>query len=326
MVRRRLGGAEHRHHRVALELVDHAAEVQHDLGHRGQVLADHGGHIARGEALRDRREPADVREQHAHHDLLRLDRRLRVRGQTVGQLLRHERRQGLARRGLFDDGGVQPLELVEHAGAGAVSGHPPEQAGHLRVDRLLRGPERCGDLRVAHALGHHVQQLALTIGGVVTPGQPFSDHRIDGAAAGVDLADRARELVALRDPVLQQVRQAAVPTAQQRQGVRLVVVGRQHHDAGVRVRRADRMRAVDPLQLERRRHLDVRHDHVRHVLGGGRQQRRRVDRDPHHLDVVVGVQQRPNTLAHEHVVLAKHDPDAHPWLPRAGWPACTIRA
>ena len=59
------------------------------------------------------------------------------------------------------------------------------------------------------------------------------------------------------------------------------------------------------------RHLDVRDDHVGHVLGGGRQQRRRVLRDAHHLDVVVGVQQRPNALAHEHVVLAQHDPDAH---------------
>ncbi len=94
---------------------------------------------------------------------------------------------------------------------------------------------------------------------------------------------------------------------------------RQDHDARVRVLLADRVRAVDPLELERRRHLDVGDDHVGHVLGGGGEQRGRVLGHPHDLDVVVGLQQRPHALAHEHVVLAEHDRDAHAArLPSAG--------
>ena len=42
---------------------------------------------------------------------------------------------------------------------------------------------------------------------------PLSWPGVDDAAARVHLADRARELVALGDPVLQQVREAAVPLA-----------------------------------------------------------------------------------------------------------------
>ena len=68
------------------------------------------------------------------------------------------------------------------------------------------------------------------------------------------------------------------------------------------------MRAVDPLELERRRHLDVGDDDVGDVLLGRREQRRRVRRDPDDLDPVVGVQQRPHALANEDVVLAQHHP------------------
>ena len=135
--------------------------------------------------------------------------------------------------------------------------------------------------------------------------------RVHRAAAGVHLADRADELVALGDPVLQQVRQSAVALAEQRERVLLVVVGREHHDAGVGMLVADRVRAVDPLQLERGRHLDVGHHHVGRVLGGGGQQAGRVLGDPDDLDVVVGIEQRPHALAHEDVVLSQHDCDAH---------------
>ena len=89
----------------------------HDLGHRGQVLADDGGDVARRQALGQRREPADVGEQDRDLELLRLDRGLRMGGEPVGDLLRHERRERLLRRGLLDDGRMQPLELVDQAGA-----------------------------------------------------------------------------------------------------------------------------------------------------------------------------------------------------------------
>ena len=107
MVGQWLGRAEHRHHGVALELVDRAAVGGHDLGHRREVPADDRRDVASLEPLGDRRETADVAEQHRHLDLLRLDRGLGVRGEPLGELLRHEARERVARRGLLDDRGVQ---------------------------------------------------------------------------------------------------------------------------------------------------------------------------------------------------------------------------
>ena len=123
--------------------------------------------------------------------------------------------------------------------------------------------------------------------------------------------DRTHELVALRDPVLQEVGEAAVALPEQRDGVLGVVVRGEDHHAGVGVLLPDRVRAVDPLELERRRHLDVGDDDVGHVFAGRRHERRRVRGDADHLDVVVGVEQRANTLADQHVVLAEHHPDRH---------------
>src|SRR6185312_2788893 len=52
-------------------------------------------------------------------------------------------------------------------------------------------------------------------------------------------------------------------------------------------------------------------DDVRDVLVRRRHQCRRVGRDAYDLDVVVGVQERADTLADQHVVLAEHHPDRH---------------
>ena len=243
-------------------------------------------------------------------------------GQPVDDLLRHERGERLLRRGLLDDGRMEPLELVDQPRAPVAAGHPPEQLRHLPVDRLLRGAELGGHLLVPEAAAHHVEDPAIVLVGVLPAGQPLRDRRIDDAAARVDLADRPHQLVALRDPVLQEVREPPVPAAEQRERVLLVVVRGEHHDAGVGVVVADRVGAVDPLELERRRHLDVGDDHVGDVLTGGDQERRGVLGDPHDLDAVVGLEERAHTLAHQHVVLAQHHPDRHP-----PWdPPCTMRA
>ncbi len=207
-----------------------------------------------------------------------------------------------------------------------VAGHPAEQLRHLPVDRFLGGVEELRDLGVAEALGHHVEQLPLAFHRVASSRKPLGDRRIHAAPTRVDLADRARQLVALRDVVFQQVGQAAVAAAEEGERVRLVVVRGQDHHAGVGMSGTDRMRAVDPLQLERRRHLDVRDDHVGHLLGGGLQQRRRVGGDPYHFDVVVGVEQRPDALANQDVVLAQDHSDAHAALSVLSIPPCTIRA
>ena len=116
------------------------------------------------------------------------------------------------------------------------------------------------------------------------------------------------------------------PLAEQRDRVLLVVVRGQHHDAGVRMAFADRVRAIDPLELERGRHLDVRDDDVGHVFGRGLQQRRRVCGHADDLDVVVGVEERPDALADQDVVLAQDHSDAHAAYPVPSRPPCTIRA
>ena len=87
-------------------------------------------------------------------------------------------------------------------------------------------PAAATHLGVPLALAHHVEHPAVILICVRPAGQPFGDRRVDDAAARVHLVDRADELVALRDPILQEVREAAVTATQQREGVLLVVVGR----------------------------------------------------------------------------------------------------
>ena len=58
-----------------------------------------------------------------------------------------------------------------------ASRHAAEQLGHLTIDGLLGRAERGGDLLVAEALRHHVEQLAVALGGLAAPGEPLGDRR-----------------------------------------------------------------------------------------------------------------------------------------------------
>jgi len=95
---------------------------------------------------------------------------------------------------------------------------------------------------------------------------------------------------ALGDAILQEVGKATVASAQERQRVRLVVVSRQDDDPGIGVHGSDGVSAVDPLELERRGHLDVGDDDVGEVFLRGLQQCGRVGRHADHIDVIVGVE------------------------------------
>jgi hypothetical protein len=106
-------------------------------------------------------------------------------------------------------------------------------------------------------------------------------------------------------------------------------VRRQDDDPRSRVPATDLVRGVDALQLEERRHLDVGDDHVGlHLVGPGHELGG-VGGEAHDLDAVRGVEQGPDTLTHEDVVLPQHHPDAHPALPPIASarpdPTCTIR-
>ena len=86
---------------------------------------------------------------------------------------------------------------------------------------------------------------------------------------------------------------------------------------------ADRVRAVDPLELERRGHLDIGDHDIRSVLRRRCEERRGVLGHADDIDVLVRVQEGTDALPYEHVVLTQDDPDRH--LPNRSRGACTIR-
>src|SRR6266511_1268631 len=81
----------------------------------------------------------------------------------------------------------------------------------------------------------------------------------------------------------------------------------------------DLVGALDPLQLEIGRHLDIGDHHVRAEFVHGREQCGCVLGHPNDIDPVGGAEERPDALSHQDVVVAEHDPDRHPVpLPRLG--------
>src|SRR6266545_1449981 len=144
---------------------------------------------------------------------------------------------------------------------------------------------------------------AVAARGLAPTRKPLGDDRINRRPSVGNLPDGSDQLVALCDPILQQVGQPALALAEEGDGVGLVVVGGEHDDAGLGMLGPDLVGAVDPLELEVRRHLDVGH--------------------ADDLDVLEGVEQGSHTLTDQDVVLAQHDPDAHAARP---YDACTIPA
>ena len=105
--------------------------------------------------------------------------------------------------------------------------------------------------------------LQVAVGRLHRPHQRVDDHRVERGAPGGDGADRVDELVALGEAVLEQVGVAGGAVGQQRHGVLGVVVLGEDHDAGAGGALADLLGGVDALPLERRRHPDVAHHHLR---------------------------------------------------------------
>ncbi len=137
--------------------------------------------------------------------------------------------------------------------------------------------------------------------------QRLDDLGIEHRPAGRDLVHGADQPVAVRDPLLQQVRETRGALGQQGDGVLRVVELRQHHDARAGLEAPYVFGGRDPFVGERRRHPDVGDDDVRPVLFGCRDKPVVVfcDRDdrqpgPHG-------QQRPDSFPHEDVVVRQQD-------------------
>src|SRR5437867_494799 len=113
----RHGRAPQRHDRIAHELVERAAVLEHELHHLGEILGEERGDVVRAHGLRHRREAADIGEE--NHD-----RSLFTREPARILLLRDD---------LRDVGGEVALEVREH------QGFAPHLLGALRVlDRHRR--------------------------------------------------------------------------------------------------------------------------------------------------------------------------------------------
>ena len=172
---------------------------------------------------------------------------------------------------------------------------------------------RAGDGLDRTALGDLVEELLVGLGepGVVGDRlhQRLDDLRVDHRAAGRHLAHRAGELVALADPVLEQVRVPGGAVAQQGDGVVGVVVLREHHHAGARVALAQRLGRVDALALEARRHPDVGDQHLRRGRLGSRDQAVVVVGGPDDVEVGLEREQRAHPLADDHVVVGEEHGD-----------------
>ena len=139
--------------------------------------------------------------------------------------------------------------------------------------------------------------------------QRLDDRGVQRGAAGGHRADRIHQLVSLGHVVLEQVAVAGRALGQQRDGVLGVLVLGQDHDPGPRVPLAQLLRRVDALPLERRRHPDVGHEHLR--VGGGRavHQLVVVGGHAHHGQVGVPLDEGAHALADDQVVVREKDRD-----------------
>ena len=139
--------------------------------------------------------------------------------------------------------------------------------------------------------------------------------------AGGHVLQRADQLVERRDPLLEQVAQPGHAVGEQLEGVVVLDVLRQHHDADARVPRADLLGRLDALVAERRRHPDVGDDGVRAVRLDGGEQRRRVGDGVHQLHVVGLAEQGGDAGADQVVVVGEHHPQRHGVTVSASRPA-----
>ena len=181
------------------------------------------------------------------------------------------------------------------------------------ADRGGGGAARRGDGLDRTAFRDFLQEFLVGRGepGLVGDGldERLDDLRVEDRTARRDFAHRARELVAFRDAVLQQVRVTSGPVREERDRVVRVVELRQHDDAGAGVALPDELRRVDPFLLEARRHADVGDEHLRGRGLGAAHETVVVVRGADHFEVVLEAEQRADALSHDDVVVSEEHRD-----------------
>ncbi len=137
----------------------------------------------------------------------------------------------------------------------------------------------------------------------------LDDLRVEHRSTRRDLAHGACELVALGDPVLEEVCVPRGSVGEQGDRVVGVVVLREDDDSGARVPLAELLGGVDALLLEARWHADIGHEHLGSGgLGTGDQGVVVVGRT-HHFDVVLEPEERAHPLPHDDVVIGQEHGD-----------------
>ena len=111
--------------------------------------------------------------------------------------------------------------------------------------------------------------------------------------------------------LLQEVGAPRAAALEEREHVARVRVLAEHDDADLRVRLAQPLGGLDPLVGVARRHADVGDDDVRPLRVDRGEQRVEVAAHGRDLEVGLGLEQAPDALADEVVVLGEHEPDRH---------------
>ena len=141
------------------------------------------------------------------------------------------------------------------------------------------------------------------------PEHPPDHLGVERATAGGDAPDRLQERLDVAHAFLEQVAHALRLRADELERVLLLVVLGKHEHAGLRTLLAQLERRAQPVVAMTGRHLHVGDDHVGLVGKRLAQEGLGVAGLPDDLEARLGKQAR-DPLAHEHVVLADHDPQA----------------
>ena len=218
--------------------------------------------------------------------------------------------------------GFQVGEDRHHAPVRHVLVDQPQLLEH-RADVLLHGPlaheQGRGDGGVVATGRHRLEDLALPVGeagkrpvaGALARHQRLHDLRVEHRATAAHLAQRPDQLVDVADPLLEQVAQAGHAVDQQLEGVVLLDVLRQHHHPDPGMLRADALGRLDAFVGVRRGHPDVGQHGVRRGLLHRLDQRRRVGRHRHHLDLLDLGQERGKPFTDQEVVIGDDEAQRH---------------
>ena len=115
----------------------------------------------------------------------------------------------------------------------------------------------------------------------------------------------------VRQALLQQIGAPRATALEESERVARVRVLAEHDDADLRMRLAQPLGGLNPFVGVTRGHADVGHDDVRLLRVDRGEQRVEVAADSRDLEVGPRLEQPPDALADEIVILGEHEPDRH---------------